>query len=93
MLAQSRARHYLYFAGFFISFALTIAVLNGMAFALLWPGYPEINQAILYIVAGANLLCLNLFVRYAVQTLPGAGWHLTNHISSFIALLLLFVPL
>ncbi|HEX5793162.1 MAG TPA: EAL domain-containing protein, partial [Rheinheimera sp.] len=93
LLAQSQARHYLYFAGFFISFALTIAVLNGMAFALLWPGYPEINQAILYIVAGANLLCLNLFVRYAVQTLPGAGWHLTNHISSFIALLLLFSPL
>lgn len=93
LLAQTRARHYLYFAGFFVSFALTIAVLNGMAFALLWPGYPEINQAILYIVVGFNLLCLNLFVRYAVQTLSGSWWHLSNHISNFVALLLLFSPL
>lgn len=93
LLLQTRARHYLYFAGFFVSFALTIAVLNGMAFAILWPGYPEINQAILYIVVGTSLLCLNLFLRYAVLTLPGRGWQLSNQFSSLVALLLLFSPL
>ncbi|MDP5142079.1 EAL domain-containing protein [Rheinheimera baltica] len=93
LLQQSKAKYYLYYAGFFVSFALVIAILNGMAFKLLWPGYPEINQAILYIAAGFNLLCLNMFVRYAVRTISGFWWHLCHYISTAIALALLFSPL
>ncbi len=93
LFSRSKALYYLYYAGYFVSFALVVAVLNGMAFALLWPGYPEINQAVLYIVAGVNLLCLNLFVRYIVHSLSGFWWHCCSHISSFVALLLLFSPL
>ena len=93
LLAQHKAKHYVYFAGFFISFALTIGILNGMAFALLWPNYPEINQAILYIVVGANLFCFNMFIRYAMRGLTNFWWQLTNYLSCFLALSLLFSPL
>lgn len=90
---RQRQRNYVYYAGFFISFALVVAILNGIAFALLWPGYPEINQAVLYIAAGAALLCLNLFIHHALHHLYSSQWRWFSHTSSFIALLLLFSPL
>lgn len=93
LFARSRQRHYLYYCGFFISFALVIAILNGMAFEVLWPGYPEINQAVLYIAVGTGLLCLNLFVHYTVQRTVGSWWRYCSYISSAMALLLLFSPL
>ena len=93
LFARHHSRHYLYYSGFFASFALVVAILNGMAFALLWPDYPEINQSILYIAVGASLLCLNLFMRFALQNLSGRWWYWCSQISSFSALLLLFSPL
>jgi diguanylate cyclase (GGDEF)-like protein/PAS domain S-box-containing protein len=93
LLARSKQLHYLYYAGFFISFALVIAILNGMAFEVLWPGYPEINQAILYIAVGAGLLCLNLFVHYTVHHISAFWWRCCSYVSSATALLLLFSPL
>ncbi len=93
LFVRSRAVHYLYYGGFFLSFALVVAVLNGMAFMLLWPSYPEINQAILYIAAGSTLLCLNLFVRHVVRELQGLWWQRSSLLSNIIALLLLFSPL
>lgn len=93
LFASSRAVHYLYHAGFFASFALVLAVLNGLAFMLLWPSYPEINQAILYIAAGFSLLCLNLFVGEVVRDIQGPNWQRCSRLSTLIALLLLFSPL
>ncbi|MGP9799964.1 EAL domain-containing protein [Rheinheimera sp. NSM] len=93
LFIHSKARHYLYYTGFFISFALVVAILNGMAFAVLWPEYPEVNQAILYIAVGAALLCLNLFTSHALQSYASHWWRRCSHISSFAALLLLFSPL
>lgn len=88
-----KAKNYLYYSAFFISFALVIAVLNGMAFALLWPDRPEINQAILYISAGTTLLCLNLFIHRALKHLYSPLWRYLSYSSSFAAMLLLFSPL
>lgn len=93
LFGRLRARHYLYYSCFFVSFALVVAVLNGMAFALLWPSYPEINQAILYVTVGAGLLSLNLSVRHALKANLPTFWRLVSHLSSFSALLLLFSPL
>ncbi len=93
LFARQQQVHYLYYCGFFASFALVVAILNGMAFALLWPDYPEINQSILYIAVGACLLCLNLFMRFGLTNLTGSWWYRCSQISSFSALLLLFSPL
>ncbi len=93
LFLRSRSRHYLYHAGFFLNFALVLAVLNGMAFMLLWPDYPELNQAMLYIAAGSALLCLNLFVSQVVHEAPNRWWHRCSQLSNLIALLLLFSPL
>lgn len=93
LFLHSRARHYAYYTGFFLSFALVVAILNGMAFATLWPEYPEVNQAILYIAVGAALLCLNLFTSHALQSYASHWWRWCSHISSFSTLLLLFSPL
>ena len=90
---RSKQQHYLYYAGFFISFALVVAILNGMAFEVLWPGYPEINQAVLYIAVGSGLLCLNLFVHSALQTVNGLWWRVSRYVSNTLSLLLLFSPL
>lgn len=92
-LFRLKSRNYLYYTGFFLSFALVIATLNGMAFAMLWPGYPEINQAILYIGVGTALLCLNLFIHQALKHLYSSQWRWFSHASSFAAMLLLFSPL
>nr|WP_245217436.1 7TM diverse intracellular signaling domain-containing protein [Rheinheimera maricola] len=88
-----KARNHLYYSGFFISFALIIATLNGMAFAMLWPGYPEINQAILYIAVGTGLLFLNIFIHQTLKHLYTSQWRWFSHTSSFAAMLLLFSPL
>lgn len=88
-----KAKNYLYYSAFFVSFALVIAVLNGMAFAMLWPGHPEVNQAILYISVGTALLCLNLFIHHALQHLYTPLWRWLSHASSIAAILLLFSPL
>lgn len=93
LFARSRAKYYLYYSGFFFSFALALAVLNGMAFMLLWPDYPEINQAILYIAAGGILLCLNLFIRHIVGSQQSIWWQRCSQLSNVVALLLLFSPL
>lgn len=93
LYARGKVVHYLYYAGFFLSFAMVVAVLNGMAFALLWPDYPEVNQAILYISAGSSLLCLNMVVRYAIQSRFGFWWQSCSYTSNAMALLLLFSPL
>jgi diguanylate cyclase (GGDEF)-like protein/PAS domain S-box-containing protein len=88
-----KQRLYLYYSGFFINCALVLAILNGLAFAMIWPDYPEINQAILYVAAGATFACLTLF-----------SWHVRKQQGSILArfgfylclissLLLLFSPL
>lgn len=93
LFLRSRAKHYLFYAGFFAGFALVIAVLNGLAFMVLWPDYPELNQAMLYIAAGTTLLCLNQFVSHVVAESPGRWWRRSSLLSDLMALLLLFSPL
>ena len=93
LFLRSRSRHYLYHGGFFVSFALVVAVLNGMAFMLLWPDYPELNQAMLYIAAGSTLLCLNQFINQVVRDAQSRWWRRCSLLSSVMAMLLLFSPL
>lgn len=81
---------YLYFAGFFASFALVTAILNGAAFALLWPDHPETNPAIFYIAVGAMLAFLSLATQQMLGEDAKAGWLLLQLVA---AGLLLFSPL
>jgi len=74
LLYQTRDKLYLYNTGFFICFSLTFAVLNGMAFAALWPNHPEINQATLYLSTGATLLMFNLAIRHALRRYLTGFW-------------------
>ncbi|OEY70941.1 diguanylate cyclase [Rheinheimera salexigens] len=93
LLYRSRDKIYLYNGIFFISFALTIAILNGMAFAVLWPQYPEINQATIYLSVGMTMLMFNLAIRHALSHYMTGIWNWSNIVSSISALLLLFSPL
>lgn len=93
LLYRSRDKVYLYHSVFFISFALTIAILNGMAFALLWPQHPEINQATLYLSVGLAMLMFNLAIRHTLGSYLHGFWRFSNIFSTSTALLLLFSPL
>lgn len=80
---------YGYFAGFFVFFSLVIAVLNGAGFALIWPEYPEVNQAIFYLAVGACLAFLSL-ATHAMLSNARLGLLWLNLLASA---LLLFSPL
>ncbi len=84
---------YLYYSGFFINCALVLAILNGLAFAMLWPNYPEINQAILYVAAGATFSCLTLFSWHVRKQQGGILGRFGFYLCLVSALLLLFSPL
>lgn len=86
-------RVYLYYAGFFIHCALVLAILNGLAFAMLWPDYPEINQAILYVASGAAFACLTLFSWSLSKQQAGILGRFGFYLCLISALLLLFSPL
>ena len=84
---------YFLFSGFFFSFSLVIAVLNGTGFALLWPDYPELNPAIFYVSAGACMLFLTALTHTIVnrQLLSSHRWMLWLSLAS--SAFLLFSPL
>lgn len=81
---------YLYFAGFFASFALVTAILNGAAFALLWPEHPETNPAIFYVAVGAMLACLSLGTQQILDSSAKTAW---LWLQLTLSGLLLFSPL
>lgn len=56
-----RERQYAFFAGFLLSYLLLISIINGSAFALLWPQSPAINQSSVYMSSGLVLLFISLF--------------------------------
>ncbi|WP_337842753.1 EAL domain-containing protein [Rheinheimera sp.] len=93
LFAASREAIYLYFSGFFFGSALVLAILNGLAFALLWPGYPEINQAILYVATGGTLACLSLFSWAVIQKPQFLLGRFSFALCLCSAMLLLFSPL
>lgn len=93
LLYRSRDKLYLYNGVFFISFAFSIAILNGMAFSLLWPQHPEINQATLYLSVGMTMLMFNLAIRHALADYLQGYWRWSNIVSTVSALVLLFSPL
>ncbi len=90
---QRRQRQRLYQALFFAGFAMVLAILNGLAFPLLWPDNPAINLAILYIFAGLTLLFLNLFVRARLEQPLSFVWHKIHSFNNLLTLVLLFSPL
>lgn len=90
---QLRQGHRLYQGLFFTGFAMVLAILNGLAFPLLWPDNPAINLAILYIFAGISLLCLNLFIRARLEQPLSFSWHKVHLFNNLLALSLLFSPL
>lgn len=81
---------YLNFAGFFASFALVIGIINGAAFALLWPNQPATNPAIFYIAVGAMLAFLSLATDNMLNHRARSRW-LWLHL--ILAAALLFSPL
>jgi diguanylate cyclase (GGDEF)-like protein/PAS domain S-box-containing protein len=93
LLYRSHDKLYLYNGVFFISFAFSIAILNGMAFSLLWPRHPEVNQATLYLSVGMAMLMFNLAIRHALGDYLQGFWRWSNFASTVSALLLLFSPL
>ncbi|WNO60306.1 EAL domain-containing protein [Rheinheimera sp. MMS21-TC3] len=93
LLYRSRNKVYFYHSVFFISFALTIAILNGTAFSLLWPQHPEINQATLYLSVGLAMLMFNLAISHILGSYLKGFWRFSNIFSTISALLLLFSPL
>lgn len=93
MFNQLRQRQRLYQGLFFACFAMVLAILNGLAFPLLWPDNPAINLAVLYIFAGLSLLCLNLFIRARLEQPLSFMWHKVHIFNNLLALSLLFSPL
>ena len=93
LFINMRESLYFLFSGFFFSFSLVIAVLNGTGFALLWPDYPEMNPAIFYVSAGACMLFLTALTHTIVsRQLPSAHrWLLWISLGS--SAFLLFSPL
>lgn len=93
LLLKQHERLYGYFAGFFASFALLVAVLNGSVFALVWPQMPEINSAMVFMSCGSCLCFLSLlnYRMLAMRAqLQHRGFLLFNLLWSFA---LLFSPL
>ncbi|WP_019677751.1 diguanylate cyclase domain-containing protein [Arsukibacterium perlucidum] len=93
MFNQLRQRQRLYQGLFFVCFAMVLAILNGLAFPLLWPDNPAINLAVLYIFAGLALLCLNLFIRARLEQPLSFFWHKVHIFNNLLTLCLLFSPL
>lgn len=93
LLIRRRHISYLYQAGCYFSFGLIIATLNGQAFAYIWPNQPEINSAILYILAGSTLLCLNQFTYQALSSFKRQPWYILFLLNQALSLILLFTPL
>ncbi len=81
---------YLHFSGFFAGFALVTAILNGAAFALMWPEHPETNPAIFYVAVGTMLACLSLATQEMLGSTAKSGW-LWLHLA--LSASLLFSPL
>ncbi|WP_052749092.1 sensor domain-containing diguanylate cyclase [Arsukibacterium ikkense] len=90
---QQRQRQRLYQALFFAGFAMVLAILNGLAFPLLWPDNPAINLAVLYIASGLTLLCLNLFIRARLEQPLSQFWQVLHMGNNLLTLCLLFSPL
>jgi diguanylate cyclase (GGDEF)-like protein/PAS domain S-box-containing protein len=93
LFQQQRQPQRLYQALFFACFAMVLAILNGLAFPLLWPDKPAINLAILYIFSGLSLLCLNLFIRARLEQPLSFFWHKLHIFNNLLTLSLLFSPL
>lgn len=95
-LAVARARRswaYVSLAGFYLGFNLVTSVLNGQAFSLLWPRYPELNPVMLYISVGLCLLALTAYCRLTLLQQAGRWSRILNSLAMLSALILLFSPL
>lgn len=84
---------YISLALFYLSFTLVLGVLNGLAFQLLWPVYPELNPVMLYIGVGLCLLAIAHYCRQTLLRQSGSLALLLNVLAITFALLLLFSPL
>lgn len=93
LLVRRKQLHYLYQAGFYISLTLVLATISGQGFAVLWPYHPEINSAILYILSGITLFCLNQFTYLALSSFRQKPWHWLFYLNQGFSLLVLFSPL
>lgn len=80
-------------AAFYLTFSVLLTAMNGMAFNLLWPLYPEINQVMLYISTGSALFFLCAFNRYSLLKSAKRYALRINRGAALLALILLFSPL
>ena len=88
-----KERMYAFFAGFLVSYLLLVSILNGSAFAHIWPQSPAINQSSVFISSGLVLLFISLFSRVAN---PAARRSFTNNLqllSIFVSVSVIFLPL
>ncbi|MDP4537841.1 EAL domain-containing protein, partial [Alkalimonas collagenimarina] len=93
LLIRKRQLHYLYQSGFYISLTLVLATISGQGFATLWPFHPEVNSAILYVLSGITLVCLNQFTYLALSSFQHKPWRWLFFLNQAFSLLLLFSPL
>lgn len=83
---------FFYYGMFLFSYALVYAIQNGIAFQLLWPNSPELNQVSITIASGLTLLFLCFFANYPRQENPNNFTKLFRRIAFLIALAIIFSP-
>ena len=88
-----REQLYCLFSGFFFSFAVVIAVLNGAGFALIWPENPEINPAVFYVATGLCMLFLTALTHTIVNRQQPHTQRWVLWLSLATSVFLLFSPL
>lgn len=83
---------FLYYGLFLLSYALVYAIQNGIAFQVIWPNTPELNQVAITIASGLTLLFLCFFANYPKEETPHPISTFLRRTALVIALLIIFSP-
>lgn len=83
---------FFYYGMFLVSYALVYAIQNGIAFQILWPNSPELNQVSITIASGLTLLFLCFFASFPRQENPSGFINALRRSAFVIALLIIFSP-
>lgn len=83
---------FLYYGLFLLSYALVYAIQNGIAFQVLWPNTPELNQVSITIASGLTLVFLCFFANYPKSEPTTSITTMLRRIAFALALLIIFSP-
>ena len=88
-----REKQYIYFAGLLLSYLLLMSIINGSAFALIWPQSPAINQSSVDMATGLVLLFASLFSQVSNPTPKHSLLNTAQLISLIASAVMVFLPL